>query len=80
MTTSLAELIGKTPPGEDTRLRQAIVTSVPAGGTCTVRFGGTDVLDNIAGVHYLSYASFVNGDTVWLLQTGGVLLILGKVA
>jgi hypothetical protein len=83
MPTSLAELIGKTNPGEDTRLRQAIVTSAPSGGTCTIRFGdlaSTTTADDIAGVSYLSGVGLFNGDTVWVLQTGGALLIIGRVA
>lgn len=78
MTTSLAELIGATNPGEDTRLRQATVVAAPAGGVCTIRFGGSDTADNISGVRMLASASAVNGDSVWVLQTGGALLILGK--
>lgn len=77
----LAGLIAK--QGSDLRLRQAIVTAAPSGGTCTIRFGdlaSTTVADDIAGVHYLAGASFSNGDTVWVLQTGGALLIVGRVA
>lgn len=83
MTLSLAELIGRTNPGEDTRLRQALVVAAPSAGTCTIRFGdlaSTSSADDISGVHHLANAPIVNGDTVWALQTGGALLIIGRVA
>ncbi len=82
MTAGLAELIGRT-SGKDTRLRQAIVTAAPSAGTCTIRFGdlaSTTAADDIAGVRMLSSASVSNGDTVWVLQTGGALLIIGRIA
>lgn len=79
MTTSLAELIGQTDPLASVRLRQATVVAAPSGGTCTIRFGGADVADNIPGVRYLAGASIRNGDTVQVLQTGGVLLVLNRV-
>lgn len=77
----LAKLIAA--HGSDLRLRQAIVTSTPAGGTCTIRFGdlaSTTVDDDIPGVHYLASAEIANGDTVQVLQTGGALLIVGPAA
>lgn len=74
----LARMIAE--QGSDLRLRQAIVVGAPAGGLCTIRFGGTDAADNIPGVHYLAAADIVNGNTVWVLQTGGALLVVGPVA
>lgn len=77
----LAGLIAK--QGSDLRLRQAIVTAAPSGGTCTIRFGdlaSTTAADDIAGVHYLAGVGINNGDTVQVLQTGGALLIIGRVA
>lgn len=79
MAPNLARLIGDA--GPNLRLRQAIVTSTPAGGTVTVRFGdlaSTTLADDIPGVHYHVNAVFGYGDTVYLLQDRGVLLILGK--
>jgi hypothetical protein len=63
--------------GSDLRLRQAVVVAAPAAGLCTIRFGGSDAADNIAGVR--SLVGVANGDTVWVLQTGGALLIVGTV-
>lgn len=77
----LARLIAK--QGSDLRLRQAIVTAVPSGGTCTIRFGdlaSTTVADDIAGVHYLASTEIANGDSVQVLQTAGILLVVGPVA
>jgi hypothetical protein len=82
MSASLAELIGKPTPGRDLRLRQALVTSVPVGGVCTIRFGdlaSTTTADDIAGVSSLTTASISNGDAVWVVQTGGVLLVVGRI-
>lgn len=78
---SLGELIGKTDPLASVRLRQATVTAAPSVGTATIRLGGgTDAADNISGVRMLANAQVANGDTVWVLQTGGSLLVLGKIA
>lgn len=77
----LAGLIAK--QGSDLRLRQAIVTAAPSGGKCTIRFGdlaSTTVADDIAGVHYLQSTVLLNGDTVWVLQTGGALVAIGPVS
>jgi hypothetical protein len=80
---NLAELIGQTDPASGLRLRQAYVVTVAAGSpaSATVRLGGNASSgDNIAGVRYLKGAMFAAGETVWVLQSAGTLLILGRVA
>lgn len=78
MTTSgLAKAIGV--PQETLRLRQAMVVAVPSAGTCTIRFGGSNAADNISGVKLLGSAAVYNGDTVWVMQNGLDLLVLGTV-
>jgi hypothetical protein len=58
-----------------TSLRQGVVASVQAT-TCTITLGGGAT--SIAGVVYLdSYLPTV-GDTVWILQSGPDLLIVGR--
>lgn len=79
--TSLAELIGKPPPG-DVQLLQALVTSGPTNGVATIRFGDlahTTAADDIANVPILGSAVITNGDAVWVLRSGGLLLIVGAV-
>jgi hypothetical protein len=70
---SLAEAIGNV--GSGLALRQAVVTAVPTSGTCQIRMGGSTT--DIAGVPMLTSASVSNGDTVWVLQDGNSLLIVG---
>lgn len=75
----LARMIAQ--QGSDLQMRQAIATSIPAGGTCTIRFGdlaSTTGADDITGVRILASAAVANGDTVWVLATGGALLIIGS--
>lgn len=72
---NLARQIGE--PQRAVQLRQATVTAAPTGGTTTVRFGTGATA--IAGVRHLSSAGIVNGDTVWVLQQGYDLLVIGKV-
>jgi hypothetical protein len=65
-------------PKTSTQLRQGVITAVdPATFTCTVALGG-DTTNTIAGVAFLhsGYLPGVN-DTVWILQTGTDLLIIG---
>lgn len=61
---------------EQLRLRQATVQALTAP-TMTIRIGGSTT--NIPGVAALaSYTGRANGDTVWVLQVGPDLLVLGK--
>lgn len=67
--------------GEEQRtvqLRQATVTAVAANGTASIRFGiGGGV---IAGVRGLVTASPLVDATVWVLQQGYDMLILGRIS
>lgn len=73
----LARLLGETGPGLG--LRQGVVISAPALNVVTVRLGGsTDPADNVPA-SYLSAALLTVGTTVWALQTGGILVVLGPV-
>lgn len=75
---SLAELIGKSTT-TDVALLQATVISLSAG-TATIRFGGSNAAENIAGVRILSSASMAVGDTVWVVRNGDTLFILGRLS
>lgn len=73
---NLPRMIGE--PPRTVQLRQATVTAtVGLDGTATIRFGTGG--DTIAGVRAVASASFNNGDTVWVLQQGYDMMILGRV-
>jgi hypothetical protein len=68
--------------GEEQRtvqLRQAVVTAVEGatGGTCTIKLGNGGP---ISGVRHLGSAAVPTGSTVWVLQQGYDLLVLGPVS
>lgn len=78
MPVDLAQMISET--GSDVRLRQGVAVADPASGIVTVRLGGSsDTLDNVPAF-LIDSASVRNGNTVWILQTGGILLCLGPVS
>ena len=81
MTVNLAQLIGQIEPTAGLRLRQAYVSAVTTGPpACTIRLGGNATAgDDIPGVRYLRGTHPAAGDTVWVLQTDGTLLIVGVV-
>lgn len=58
------------------RLRQGIAASALAGGTFTVRLGGSSVA--VPARAMVSAGAIAAGDTVWLLQDGPLLLALGR--
>lgn len=74
---SLADLIGRPPPG-DIELLQATVSGAPGSGVATIHFG--DPTQTLSGVRALTSASFSDGDSVWVLKRGGSLIILGRLA
>lgn len=87
---------GVTPAGGDVQLLQATVISVSTGrctirfaDTATAASStaggvrvetGSSTADDISGVRYLASVSVSAGDTVWVLRTGGALLIIGKLS
>lgn len=76
----LARMLAPAGQGDDSaRLRQGVVASVQAGPprTLTVTVGGSV---EVAGVRYLASYSPQPGDTVWLVQQGPVLVVLGDLA
>lgn len=77
-TSQLVRQIGE--PERHVQLRQGVVTAVAASdGTCSVRLGGVGATA-VAGVRRLAGASVTVGMTVWVLQQGYDLLVIGPVA
>jgi hypothetical protein len=74
---TLADLL-RAPPAADVRLLQAKVVGVTSG-SATIRFGGADTTENISGIPYLTGGLAVD-DIVWVLRSGGTLIIIGKLA
>lgn len=74
---SLAEMIGGQ-PADSASLRQAVVTAAPTAGTAQIRMAGSTT--DISGVKILAPATVANGDTVWVLQQGYVLMVIGAIA
>jgi hypothetical protein len=79
-TESLARLIAPPSALPAVRLRQGIVTATAAGqpATVTVKLGGSTT--TISGIRYLSSYTATTNDTVWILQAGADLLVLGKLS
>lgn len=74
-----AVVIG-TPVGEIATIRFADQTAATAVTTAGVRVEtGSATADDIAGVRMLASAVAAAGEAVWVLQTGGALLIIGRV-
>lgn len=78
-TRDLAAILAPDDPRKRLRLRQGVVTAtatVPNRVTLTI--GGST--DTVTDVRYLASYSPTIADTVWLLQNGTDLLVLGKLA
>lgn len=71
---NLPDLIGRPQAGE-VQLLQAKVTAV-GSGSVDVHIG--DTTDVITGVKVLASVSVAVNDIVWILRTGGVLIVMGK--
>ena len=74
---SLSDLLGASAGGGDIKLLQAKVTAVGTG-TATIHFG--DVTETISGVRRLASADVRTDDAVWVLRTGGVLIVIGRLS
>lgn len=75
--SNLAELIGRPGLAPGVELLQAKAVSVPSGGKVTIHFG--DATATIAGVPMLNGVVVANGDTVWVLRSAGILLVVGAI-
>lgn len=78
--TSLAQEVRDPRPSvtsPELKLRQGVIDAVGSGDV-DVTVGGSDVV--ITGVAYLASYSPTQGDTVWMLQNGSDLLVLGDQA
>lgn len=79
MSRDLAAILATDDPRTRLRLRQGVVTATATvPNRVTITIGGSP--DTVSGVRYLASYSPTVTDTVWLIQNGTDLLVLGKLA